>query len=177
MIAIIVFSRYPFHLKYSLVYENYTNKLPGSLLPFAPVALNAIKVFWLIFFSRTDVRVAKTNFDINLRRSTLAENFEFNFVSKLYLLIDRSLVFFDTLFCNSFTIFAVVAIRFFMFLRSIWANSDGNGFDLPLYDIKRFEWQRFRQRDLTICEWIHIPVHLIGPRSNSIELIEVNAPP
>ena len=64
-------------------------------------------------------------------RATLAEILEFNFVSKLFLLIDISLVVLDILFCNSVIIFDVAAIRFFIFLRSVWASSDGNGFDLP----------------------------------------------
>ena len=52
--------------------------------------------------------------------------------------MEISLVVFDILFCNSVTIFEVAAILFFMFLRSVWANSDENGFDFPLWDFKRF---------------------------------------
>ena len=65
-------------------------------------------------------------------KATLAEILEFNFVSKLFLLIDISLVVLEILFCNSVIIFDVAAILFFIFLRSVWANSDGNGFDLRL---------------------------------------------
>ena len=56
---------------------------------------------------------------------------EFNSALKLLRLIDTSLVVFEILLCNSVIVFDAAAILFFMFLRSVWANSDGYGFDLP----------------------------------------------
>ena len=73
-------------------------------------------------------------------KATHAEIVEFNFVSKLFLLIEISFVVFDTLRCKSAIVFAVAAILFLIFLRSVWANSDGNGFDLPLWDFKRLDY-------------------------------------
>ena len=69
---------------------------------------------------------------VKIAKSTLAEIFELNSALKLLRLIDTSLVAFEILLCNSVTIFDVAAILFFMFLRSVSANSDGYGFDLPL---------------------------------------------